>query len=72
MFSQSYGVQPWLWRNWRTGISAAELIRDAGMGLGQAFNVCLVHDLLVVGGTWWVIGSLVEERIDHRAGHGFP
>ncbi len=52
------------------GIGSAQLLRDAGMGLGHALDVCLVDDRLVVGRPRRAVGCPLEERVDDHAGHG--
>ena len=54
----------------QTGVGAALFLGDARVGSGHALDVGLVDDRLVVRGARRVVGTPVEERVDHHAGHG--
>jgi hypothetical protein len=46
------------------GVGAPQLLRDARVGHGQALDVGLVDDRLVVGRLRWPVDAPVEERVD--------
>ncbi len=54
----------------QAGVCAPKSFGDAGMDPGQALDVGLVDDGLVVRGEWCAVERPVEEGVDHHAGHG--
>ena len=52
------------------GVRPPNGFRHIGMGHGQAPDVSLVDDAVVVLVTWWAVVAPVKERVDDHGEHG--